>query len=247
VEVWVVSGDYKRDPDPSCEPFEVVPCGTFITEATFGTPRYVWDRNSNHGKVIHDWWLKNASEGRNSLLFGYSLGKAQRILAELAPHAAKPVLIHSSVAELTRCYRAEGRRLASAVELDCLTTETSSINLQGELILAPPSILKSEWFSRLGDFQTAFASGWMQGNSYSYSGGYDHGFVMSDHADWESLNRTIDETGARRVFVQHRSGALIRHLRQRGVEAYPESDLKPENYERIAPTNLSLFDLSSNL
>ena len=37
-EVWVASGDYKRQHDPTCAPFEVVPCDTFITEATFGLP-----------------------------------------------------------------------------------------------------------------------------------------------------------------------------------------------------------------
>jgi putative mRNA 3-end processing factor len=250
-EVWVASGDYKRDPDPSCEPFEVVACDTFITEATFGTPKYSWGKNPDHGRDIHQWWMKNASEGRNSLLFGYSLGKAQRILAELAPHAQTPVLIHSTIAELTQCYREEGRNLAPTVELDFYRSQlaNSAKTLRGELILAPPSILKSEWLEHLGDFQTAFASGWMQGSqgSLGYRGSYDHGFVMSDHADWESLNRTIDETGAKRVFVQHRNGALIRHLRQRGVEAYPESELAPDNDRWLEPANLSLFDLAGKL
>lgn len=235
-EVWVASGDYKRESDPSCEPFEVVQCDTFITEATFGTPKYRWDKNRNHGREIYQWWLKNSSEGKNSLLFGYSLGKAQRILAEIAPYIVRPVILHDSIVELTECYRAEKRVLASTLAMRELS---ATVSLKGELILAPPGILKTEWLNVLGEYESAFASGWNQGEQ--------EGFVMSDHADWDDLNQTIEETGAKRVFVQHRNGALIRHLRQRGIEAYPESKLIPENYQRIEPVNLSLFSLESEM
>lgn len=223
-EVWVVSGDYKREADPSCEPFEVVPCDVFITEATFGTPKYLWEKNPNHGKEIHGWWIQNAQRGKNSILFAYSLGKAQRILAELASFADRPILVHQSIAELTQCYREEGRVLAPTKELNSLVKTQV---LQGELILTPPSILKTEWLERFGVFETAFASGWMQGSSYGHGVSYDRGFVMSDHADWTDLNQTIDETGAKRVFVLHRAnGALVRHLRKRGLDAHPVSVLK---------------------
>jgi putative mRNA 3-end processing factor len=254
-EVWVASGDYKRDPDPSCEPFESVRCDTFITEATFGTPKYTWPKNRDHGKDIHDWWMRNAKLGMNSVLFGYSLGKAQRILSELAPHAHQPIIIHDTIEELTYCYRAEGRVLAPTLELN--RYQPGSV-LQGELILAPPSVLKTGVAERLGRYQTAFASGWMQQNSNppgsgvaNYGRDYDYGFVMSDHADWNDLNRTIEETGAKRVFVQHRDGALIQHLRRRGIDAYHSDMLELKNYQRITGvyggTNLSFaFDRPSD-
>jgi putative mRNA 3-end processing factor len=236
-EVWVASGDYKRDPDPSCEPFESVQCDTFITEATFGTPKYTWPKDRDHGRDIHAWWKRNAALGMNSVLFGYSLGKAQRILAELAPHAHQPVIIHETIEELTNCYRAEGRVLAPTLELNHYKPGTV---LQGELILAPPSVLKTGVVDRLGRYQTAFASGWMQQGSGSPGSGvaswgrdYDYGFVMSDHADWNDLNRTIEETKAKRVFVQHRDGALIQHLRRRGIDAYSSDMLELKNYQRI--------------
>ena len=240
-EVWVASGDYKRDPDPSCEPFESVSCDTFITEATFGTPKYAWPKDRDHGKDIHAWWMKNAALGMNSLLFGYSLGKAQRILAEVAPYAHQPVIIHETIEELTECYRAEGRVLASTLELN--RYRPGSI-LKGELILAPPSVLKTAIVERLGRYQTAFASGWMQQSSNgtgvaNYGRNYDYGFVMSDHADWNDLNRTIEETGAKQVFVQHRDGALIQHLRRLGIDAHPSDMLEDENYKRLAQVNLS--------
>jgi len=240
-EVWVASGDYKRDPDPSCEPFEVVKCNTYVTEATFGTPKYQWDKSSKHGEDIHRWWINNSQARMNSLLFGYSLGKAQRILAELAPFAEKPVIIHDSISALTECYRAEGRKLATTIALADLAPDHK---LDGELILAPPSLLRTEWLERLGTFQTAFASGWMQGGYGAHGRQYDHGFVMSDHADWNDIHQTIEQSGASRVFVQHRSGALIRSLRKKGLDAHPVEVLDPQAYVKLPQRNLSLFDFS---
>lgn len=242
-EVWVASGDYKRDRDPSCAPFESVACDTFITEATFGTPKFTWVKDLEHGLMIHDWWEKNRKQNINSILFGYSLGKAQRILAELAPFAQQPVLIHQSISELTECYRRQGRVLAATADLmDEIQMLPFDEQLSGELILAPPSVLKEGWIHKLGKYKTAFASGWMQGSGQGFSrGGYDHGFVMSDHADWNDLNQTIMETGAKRVFVQHREGALISHLKKKGIEAYSVDELIPANYAALGGTNLCLI------
>lgn len=238
-EVWVASGDYKRDHDPSCDPFESITCDTFITEATFGTPKFVWQKNLAHGKMIHDWWSSNEKNGRNSILFGYSLGKAQRILAELHPFAHKPILIHSSIDELTECYRRQNRELAGTkLLMEKINELIFDQKLEGELILAPPSILSESWIHHLGEYQTAFASGWMQGNG---RGRFDKGFVMSDHADWNDLNLTIRETGARTVYVQHRDGALIRHLRREGIEAYSIEDLHIDNFAPKSGENLILI------
>ncbi len=238
-QVWVASGDYKRDHDPSCDPFESVKCDVFITEATFGTPQFVWKKNLNHGEMIQNWWTENESKGKNSILFGYSLGKAQRILAELYPYAHKPVLIHSSIEELTNCYRRQNRKMAQTVLLKEKIKELIfDQRLSGELILAPPSILSESWAHQLGEYKTAFASGWMNGNGRR---GYDHGFVMSDHADWNDLNRTIRETGARKIYVQHRDGALIRHLRQDGLLAFAIEDLHMNHFLPKAGENLVLI------
>jgi len=237
-EVWVASGDYKRDRDPSCAPFESVPCDTFITEATFGTPKFVWQKNLNHGEMISKWWIENEKQGRNSILFGYSLGKAQRILAELYPYAHKPVLIHGTIDELTNCYRRQNINISGTkLLMESIKELIFDQTLQGELILAPPSILSESWIHHLGEYQTAFASGWMQGSSRRY----DKGFVMSDHADWNDLNQTIKESGAKKVYVQHRDGVLIRHLRREGLEAYSIEDLHIDNFTPKAGENLVLI------
>lgn len=218
-EVWVASGDYKRDADPTCEPFESVPCDVFVTEATFGTPSYVWPKNVDLGREISDWWRANAAAGRNSVLFAYSLGKAQRVLGVLHPFAERPVICHPSVLALNESYLEQGVKLAPTADL----TRVTSPRLRGELILTPSSFLETPAATMLGDdYVTAFASGWMAGGTR----GYDHGFVMSDHADWNDLVRTVLESGAKRVYVQHRGkGALVKHLRSLGIQAFPESEL----------------------
>lgn len=242
-EVWVASGDYKREPDPTCAPFEPVKCDTFITEATFGTPKFVWEKTNDYGIRMAEWWEQNAANGINSIIFGYSLGKAQRILGELAPYAKKPVLIYSTILELTECYRNEGWTLAETIELKEAVADfkKKGIKMTGEMILAPPSILDEEWMKEIGEYRTAFASGWMAGRGGWGSQSYDHGFVMSDHADWNDLNQTIEETGATRVFVQHRTGTLIRHLRKKGIDAHPVEALEVENWARMGGENLELF------
>ena len=228
-EVWVASGDYKRDADPTCEPFEVVTCDVFVTEATFGTPAYRWKKNADVGLEISEWWRENAARGVNSVLFAYSLGKAQRVLGLLAKRAEKPVYCHPAITPINECYRAQGIELAATV---CLGEAVFERPARGELFLVPQAFLRSEQARVLGDrFETAFASGWMATSER----GFDKGFVLSDHADWDDLLMTIEQSRARRVYVQHRgAGALVRHLKSLGLQAFPDTALVPENPGQMA-------------
>jgi putative mRNA 3-end processing factor len=228
-EVWVASGDYKRDADPTCEPFESVRCDVFVTEATFGTPAYRWPKGQDTGREIFEWWEANAKEGVNSLLFAYSLGKAQRVLGLLEPFARRPVYCDPNSTELTACYRGQGIKLAPTI---CLSKLDPAAKLRGELLLAPRSFLASKLLGTLnGRYRTAFASGWMARGNH----GLDKGFVLSDHADWDDLVRTVKECGARKVYVQHRgAGALVRHLKNLGLDAFPEAALSPRDSKQLA-------------
>lgn len=228
-EVWVASGDYKREPDPTCEPFEVVPCDVFVTEATFGTPGFVWNRSADLGQEILDWWFDNSKRGINSVIFAYSLGKTQRILGELYNRTDRTIYLHPSATPLTECYKNQGVNLA---RFQCLSRIAHDRVLRGELFLVPQSFLKTPEAQILGrHYKTAFASGWMAQGQH----GYDHGFLMSDHADWNDLLRTIQETKARKVYVQHRGkGALVKHLRGIGIEAYPDVDLFPKETPQLS-------------
>ena len=218
-EVWVVSGDYKRDHDPSCAPFETVPCDVFITEATFGMPIYRWQRGEEVAMAIRDWW--KGDQTRPSLLFCYAFGKAQRLLAELHALGVKDeILLHGAVETVTRHYRTAKVPMAPSRPVSELPR---NVPLGGRLILAPPSAHRSSWMKRFKDPQTAFASGWMAVRGARRRRGYERGFVLSDHADWPGLLRTIRESGAKKVYVTHgQSDVLARYLREsEAIDAEP--------------------------
>ena len=223
-EVWVVSGDYKRGADPTCAPFEVVPCDVFVTEATFAAPIYRWDPGEVVASEMLAWWRACAAQETTALMFCYAFGKAQRLLAELARLAASgeelprtPILLHGAMVELVALYREAGVEMPPTVHL---SEEVPRASYPGQLVLAPPSAYRSPWMRRFRKFETAFASGWMRVRGAQRQRGHDRGFVLSDHADWPDLTRTCLETGARRIYVMHgRADLLVRWLRERGHDA----------------------------
>jgi putative mRNA 3-end processing factor len=216
--VWVASGDYKLDPDPTCTPFEPVRCDTFITESTFGLPIYRWEAPQTVFDGIDSWWRHNASEGRASVLFCYSFGKAQHILAGIDA-AIGPIFCHGAVEPLNRAYRAAGVALPP-VRLVSEIAAKDKHTFKQALIVAPPSAQGSAWLRRFGDYSDAFASGWMRLRGTRRRRGVDRGFVLSDHADWPGLQTAIGATGAARVIVTHGSvEPMVRWLREQGLEA----------------------------
>lgn len=214
--VWVVSGDYKRAPDPTCEAFEVVGCDAFITEATFALPVYRWEEPGHVVGDIFQWWEENRSKGAASILFCYALGKSQRILAHLTSHTDRPVWIHGAIAGLTEHYRGSGIHM---VPTRLVSDAEKGADFAGELILAPPSARGTNWMRRFGEASIGFASGWMRLRGTRRRRGFNRGFALSDHADWPALLRTVEETGARRVLAMHGySEQLARFLADRGLE-----------------------------
>ncbi|MEM6836702.1 MAG: ligase-associated DNA damage response exonuclease [Cyanobacteria bacterium P01_C01_bin.120] len=209
-EVWVVSGDYKRCADPTCEPFEVVPCDAFITEATFGLPIYKWDSGEVTARQIYEWW--QADRDRPSLLFCYAFGKAQRVLSELRKFTDQTVYVHGAIATLNEIYREQGIAMLPAINTAAMP---KSHKYTGDLVLAPPSGHRSSWMKRFKSPQTAFASGWMAVRGARRRRGYERGFVLSDHADWSGLINTVRATGAHKVYVTHgQNDVLSRYLRE---------------------------------
>lgn len=225
-EVWVASGDYKRCADPTTEPFEVVPCHCFITEATFGLPIYQWQSGAATTRQIYDWWQSDLS--RPTLLFCYAFGKAQRVLAELKAlkvsgggwGSDRPIYLHGAVQNLVETYRELGVEMADSLPVSEVERKYS---FAGDLILAPPAAHRSSWMKRFKHPQTGFASGWMAVRGNRRRRGYERGFVLSDHADWPSLIQTIRQTGAEQVYVTHgQNDVLSRYLREvEGINAQP--------------------------
>ncbi len=217
-EIWVVSGDYKRDYDPTCEPFEVVPCHTFITESTFGLPVYRWHNPDLVIQQIAEWWEGNVSAGKPSLLLSYVMGKTQRIMASIAAAGdiPGPIYAHGALQQMNQAYRDSGVNLPDAPNpLDLPRNHDFS----NSLIFAPPSALGSPWMQRFRKGVIARASGWMRIRGRRRRLAVDRGFVLSDHADWPGLLQTIAESKAEHVIVTHGSTEILaRHLREKGVE-----------------------------
>lgn len=215
-EVWVVSGDYKTEPDSTCTPFEAVRCHTFVTESTFGLPIYRWSPEREVFAAIDAWWRANQEAGKASLLYAYALGKAQRLLAGVDPSIG-PIYEHGAVARLTQDYRDTGIRLP---ETRYAGGEPRGFDWSRALIVAPPSAHGTPWMRRFGAVSTAFASGWMRVRGQRRRRSVDRGFVLSDHVDWPSLLAAIDATGAECVWVTHGyREPVVRWLRERGLQA----------------------------
>lgn len=221
-EVWVVAGDYfvsgAGDCNTTCAPFEPVRCDVFVTESTFGLPIYRWAPQTEVLADMRAWWADCAAQGRHALLMGYSLGKAQRLVAGLATQDAPgPVLVHAAVARLNAAYREAGIALP---DVPTVAPDTDFKTLRGALVIAPPSVQGSRFAKSLGPHSDAFASGWMRLRGARRRRGVDRGFVFSDHADWPGLLSAIRATGAQRVIVTHGDeGALVRYLTELGLQA----------------------------
>ena len=213
---WVVSGDYKLEPDPSCEAFESVRCDVFLSECTFGRPSFAWAPSADIFASIHGWWQGNRRDGRHSLLIAYSLGKAQRLLASLDAGIG-PIHAWPTVAPWNACYVDQGRRLAPCAEFPM---GRGLPRHDPALLILPEQALERLLPSMPGDsWRLARVSGWVLGMGVRPP--VDAGFALSDHADWSGILSALDATGARRVGFYHGSGrSLVRACLARGLDAW---------------------------
>jgi putative mRNA 3-end processing factor len=216
-EVWVFSGDYKLQHDGISTPFELVPCNTFITESTFGLPVYKWKPQAEIFDDINEWWRKNQSDRKTSVIAGYTLGKSQRILKNVDPGIGK-IFVHGAVDAVNRLMSEQGIQLPSTFRV---TNDTKKEELSGSLVVCPPSAVGSPWMRRFLPYSLGVASGWMKLRGTRRRRGADRGFALSDHADWNDLNKVVKETGAERVYVTHGYAEIFAQwLNQNGIQAH---------------------------
>ena len=213
----VVTGDYKRRPDPTCPPFEPVPCDVFITEATFGLPVF------RHPPIVQEIGKLTdalaASPERCVLVGAYALGKAQRLIAELrsAGYAA-PIWLHGAMERMCRLYEDHGVDLG---ELRAVAGAPKGA-LEGQIVVCPPSALNDRWSRRLPEPITAMASGWMRVRQRARQRNVELPLIISDHADWDELTATITQVNPAETWITHgREEALLRwcQLNQRRARA----------------------------
>jgi putative mRNA 3-end processing factor len=227
----VVSGDYKRAPDPTCAGFEPVPCDVFVTEATFALPVFVHPPAGAEIERLLD--SVRLFPDRTHVVGCYALGKCQRLIALLRVAGWDgPIWLHGALVAMCEAYRACGVDLGPTPPV----TQADKGSLAGAIVLAPPSAIADRWARRLEDPVTALASGWMRVRQRARQRGVELPLVISDHADWPELNATLDDVGAPEVWVTHgREEALIHAAAQRGIRGralrligYGDEDEEPQ-------------------
>lgn len=210
----VISGDYKRAADPTCADFEVVRCDLFITEATFGLPVFVHENaGTEAARLVAS---LAASPHRTHLLGVYGLGKCQRMISLVRSAGYdKPIYLHGALQGLCDYYTSQGIELGDLRPVADETPET----LQGQLVLCPPSAIADRWSRRMNDPLTAFASGWMRVRARARQRGAEFPIIVSDHADWPELLKTIADVEAGEIWVTHgREDALLHQISNMGLK-----------------------------
>ncbi len=220
-QTWVLSGDYKRQPDPTCETFLPIPCDVFITEATFALPVYKWHSPDRVLNEAVDWVKKNKSQGLNSCFYAYSLGKAQRLQKMLRQEFSETFYVHGAVDGMNSVYKSVGQELGSWEKANFKKSAKEKLeHYQEAIFIAPPSAYGLGWVKTSGKSRHCFASGWSRLRGQRRRRNYDKGLVLSDHVDWPGLLQTIEETGAKRIIATHgRSDILVRYLQEKGLKA----------------------------
>ncbi|MDN3596175.1 ligase-associated DNA damage response exonuclease [Zunongwangia endophytica] len=232
-EVWVFTGDYKTEDDGVAKPYEPVKCHTFITECTFGLPAFKWQPQQEVFAEINNWWQQNQSEGKTSVIFGYSLGKAQRILKYLDPSIGK-IYTHGAIENMTEVLRPQ----LEMPETIRITRDVKKEEIKGNIVIAPPSAHGTPWIKKMVPYVTASASGWMTFRGARRRRAIDRGFVLSDHCDWQGLLSSIKETGAEKIICTHGyTDIFSRYLRELGYDARTEqTQYEEENAEQTSKT-----------
>ncbi|HEX6958131.1 MAG TPA: ligase-associated DNA damage response exonuclease [Ferrovibrio sp.] len=224
----VVSGDYKRRRDPTCAAFAVQHCDVFVTEATFGLP--IFHHPDDKAEIARLLQSVVLFPDRAHLVGVYALGKAQRVIMLLRETGYDvPIYLHGGLTAMCELYRDLGLALGDLRAV----AAAAKAELAGQIVLAPPSARDEPWARRLPDPVNAAASGWFAVKLRARQRGLELPLVISDHADWDELNATLDEVAAPEVWVTHgREEALIHAAGQRGIRARALSLL---GYEEDAP------------
>ena len=215
----IAAGDYKRRSDPTCRPFQVEQCDVFITEATFGLPVFAHPEPETQIKKLLE--VQHLFPERSIIIGAYSLGKAQRLIALLREAGYdETIFIHGAMKKLCELYISFGIELGSLQTTPIGKIDNQQISLANKFILAPPSAMGTKWAQRLSDPLVVYASGWMQVRQRAKQGGVELPLVISDHADWNDILRTIKEVNASEIWVTHgREDALIHACSQMGLSA----------------------------
>lgn len=233
-EICVVSGDYKVEFDGISTAFEPVKCHTFVSESTFGLPIYKWQPQEIIFNQIQNWVSDNQDKGKTSVLVAYSLGKAQRLIKNLA--VCNDIYVHTSIANLNEGFIKAGVDLPETIRI---SADTKKEALQKGIVIVPPALAEGKWIKTLQHAATGVCSGWMQVRAGRRWRSADAGFALSDHADWPGLLSAIKATSAEKAYVTHGFTATFsKYLNEIGIES-EEVKTQYGNEEEEEPTPIA--------
>jgi putative mRNA 3-end processing factor len=224
--ICVITGDFKLEDDRISDPFEQVKTHVLVMESTFGLPVYRWNDQKQIFREINQWWLNNREKGKVSILCGYALGKAQRLLYHVDGSIGN-IFVHGAVHKINQELDANRYDFK---KFPIVGKKMSKREFEGALVITPSSALNTPWIRKFQPYTTAIASGWMAIRGARRRRAVDRGFVLSDHADWEGLNTVVRETGASQIFVTHGySHEFSSWLREQGYSSKPvQTDFEGE-------------------
>ena len=217
----IVTGDYKRRRDPTCDEFKVTDCDVFISEATFALPVFTHpDTASEVRKLITSY---HQFPDRTHLVGAYALGKAQRVICHLREEGYdRPIYIHGALEKLCALYQEYGIELGELRPATIKDKSGDKQNFAGEIVLCPPAAIQSTWARRFNDPLSCFASGWMRIRQRAKQRGVELPLIISDHADWLELTQTVTEVNPDELWVTHgREDAFVRWAELEGIKAKP--------------------------
>ena len=243
-EICVVSGDYKVEYDGISTEFEPVKCHTFVSESTFGLPIYKWLPQEVIFNQVKDWVSDNHDKGKTSVLVAYSLGKAQRLIKNLAGYG--DIFVHNSIQNLNDGFIKAGVDLPETIRI---TPDIKKETMQNGIVIVPPALAEGRWIKTLSNAATGVCSGWMQVRASRRWRSADAGFALSDHADWPGLLSAIKATEAENVYVTHGfTSTFSKYLNEIGIKSAEvktqwgneqEEETEDLNKEKHSETNIN--------
>jgi putative mRNA 3-end processing factor len=190
---YLYTGDYKLQPDATCEALEWVTTDVLITESTFADPEIA------HPDPVAE--IKKLNGIKINILLGaYGLGKSQRLINLINIHAPqKKILVHHKIMPINAIYEKMGFPPG-----EYQVYSRKLMKNQDEFVyIVPPFTFDS--YLRATGVKRLFASGWknLQVNQQDT-------LFISDHADWDDILRTIQNTRPKQVWTLHGNGVHLK-------------------------------------
>ncbi|MDF1815703.1 MAG: ATP-dependent DNA ligase [Verrucomicrobiales bacterium] len=215
-DTLLYTGDFKTRPSLTSENIEIRKAKTLIMETTFGLPQFIFPPAEETIGRLTDFVQLTLDDGLIPIVQGYSLGKAQELIAALHERLPEAQFqVHSTVQEMNATVRSLGFSLP-----DCETFEPGK-SAKGAILVVPPVVNKSTAIRNLKNSRSAVATGWAINSSAKFRFQVDEAFPLSDHAGYDELLDFVGKVDPQVVYTLHGyASEFATDLRNRGREAW---------------------------